>query len=328
MDKNLEYLEKFQEVAQKSPGPVPFSFSFYRPLGSPAKKPRHLLIGICTHGNEVGSLPPTIEFMERILSGEITANFRVTIFVGNPEAVKINKRFVEEDLNRVYSHLDRPTLESKRAQELAPVIASSDLFIDLHQTIGPTLCPFFIFRFDAKSYHWARAFGGATEFITRPPKSSEISDTLNQNEFAIQQGIPSFTLELGTKGYNQSSIHLAEKTLKKAIELFQKTETRTIEELAKERPPLSVFEICDQQPFKTPAYRLKDGFKNLQAVKKGESLGFMEDKTLMLAKEDGVILFPKYPPRDENQNAIGPLPHMIYELARVITKDPEVYFSL
>lgn len=73
----------------------------------------------------------------------------VTLVYGNPAAIRIGKRgsSPHADLNRCFpvdvlssSSLSSPSLsyEQRRAQELAPIFASSDLMLDLHSTNKPS----------------------------------------------------------------------------------------------------------------------------------------------------------------------------------------------
>lgn len=61
----------------------------------------------------------------------------VDVIIANPEAVMLNKRFVESDLNRSFGHQQTVTLETKRAQELLKVAEQYDIVLDFHNTQTP-----------------------------------------------------------------------------------------------------------------------------------------------------------------------------------------------
>src|SRR6185369_1648509 len=101
--------------------------------------PRVVVLG-GVHGNEVTGVM-VVERMRAELDGGALALAAgtLTLVIGNPRAVKLGKRGSEphEDLNRSFtaSSLDTKgpdTYEARRARELAPILAASDLVIDLH----------------------------------------------------------------------------------------------------------------------------------------------------------------------------------------------------
>lgn len=107
-----------------------------------------------THGNEYTGVW-CIKALDRQL--KLKNEYRtlnLSTLLGNPEAHKANKRFIDEDLNRQFSRKalkENPTgsTESKRAQELNQLLGpkfsdnpATDVIIDLHTTttnMGTTL---------------------------------------------------------------------------------------------------------------------------------------------------------------------------------------------
>ena len=139
---------------------------------------------------------------------------------GNPEASKLRQRFVEQDLNRVYGQLDGKSLECQRANQISPLIKNATLFVDFHQTIMPTLIPFYCPGAYKPSYDLARALGGANVlFSTKAPSKDDPSTLKTQNAFATLHGIPSATVEIGVKGFNKSSEILADHLFKRVLEV-------------------------------------------------------------------------------------------------------------
>ena len=61
------------------------------------------------HGNEVGSLPTLIQLIEDLETGATYHGGKINVTLGNPEASKLNRRFVDADLNRLF--LDNQPLE-------------------------------------------------------------------------------------------------------------------------------------------------------------------------------------------------------------------------
>mgnify|MGYP001007806190 FL=1 len=102
-----------------------------------------LLITGLVHGNEVIG----IEVINRVLK-RVVKNNEININLGfllcNIEAAQKNTRFVESDLNRSFSTKEIVTLEQRRASEIAKIVDQTDFIFDLHQTVEPSLTPFFV----------------------------------------------------------------------------------------------------------------------------------------------------------------------------------------
>lgn len=100
-----------------------------------------------THGNESNGV-----YLQRALkaSGVCGEGFDVVLLEANPEAVRLNRRYVDVDLNRCFLEKDlygekKEGLEWNRAQEIDRLIGPkksqkprADLVIDLHNTTSNT----------------------------------------------------------------------------------------------------------------------------------------------------------------------------------------------
>jgi len=128
------------------------------------------LITVCIHGDEVCGLTAVNELIEEGFFEE-NLDFkheRVTIILGNPKAVKCNKRFVDINLNRLFTpqfienktktdKLGKELYELSRLEEIAPEIEQCDEFLDLHSTSAPTV-PFAIVTPGEDSENIAKTF--------------------------------------------------------------------------------------------------------------------------------------------------------------------------
>ncbi len=320
-----DLLKKFTESAFQ--GPIPYS------LQHDWKESQCHLLTICaTHGDEIGSLPSALKFFKKFTEKNTTFKGKWTLIWGNPQASQVRQRFIEKDLNRLYGKLDHTSLESKRASEIAPIIKTAHFFVDFHQTIIPTLVPFYCARDYKKSYHLARALGGITNLFLSPKFLQEDQrnnfknhpEIKTQNDFATWHGIPSLTVEIGIKGFNRSSelmaCHLFEKLINIASHCFNFSEDNTLENFAMQNPSLSIFKCVYKQIFDDPEMSLNSGFKNFSPIQEGEIIGYKDrnKKFALLAPQNGVIIFPKYPQRDEQGIAKNPLPEYLYCLANVL----------
>lgn len=83
-----------------------------------------------THGNE----PLGIKLVELLSKTPIEG---VDTIIGNPKAVKANKRFIQSDLNRSFGDSYKDTYESSLAKKLETKTKRYDIVIDLHNTQTP-----------------------------------------------------------------------------------------------------------------------------------------------------------------------------------------------
>ena len=87
-----------------------------------------LAIVVCLHGNEKIGL----EFSKILEENYFT-------FIGNPRALKENKRFIESDLNRSFCFENKDTYEKNLANELLEKLKDFSYVLDIHSSTGN--CP-------------------------------------------------------------------------------------------------------------------------------------------------------------------------------------------
>ena len=298
-------------------GPIPYSLRHNYQESS-----CHLLTICATHGDEVGSIPSALKFFKAFTERKTSFKGKWTLIWGNPKASKLRQRFVEQDLNRLYGQLNGKSLEGIRAAQISQIIKTATLFIDFHQTIVPTLVPFYCSPVHKSSYDLARALGGATVLFSTSLISKNHKELKTQNDFATFHNIPSLTVEIGVKGFNKSSEILADDLFKKLLEIASSFSNEShindiLSEFALEKPPLSIFECLYKQPFAHPEMILLKGWKNFAPIQQNELVGYKDKqkKIPLLAPQNGVIIFPKYPQRNEQGEVQGHLPEYLYLLA-------------
>ncbi|MCA2962072.1 MAG: succinylglutamate desuccinylase/aspartoacylase family protein [Silvanigrellales bacterium] len=313
----VPWLERFERLCASHPGSVPWSVQV-------GHGPGHIVVGSCIHGVETGSLPAVVELLEELVEGAVTTVGTLTVFLGNPDAVRREVRFVEADLNRVF-HADAPdSLEARRAAELRPLLASASLFFDFHQTMQPSLTPFFIFGWHEASYLWARLVGGSTVLVTRDGRQSFASGSLCGDEYCRQLGIPGITLELGEKGIRPEAARLCYTTLRALLDWSAVLQHRShsLEQAASERPEFTFYETLHKEPFADTSATLIPGLHNFRGVHAGEVLG-QSAAGPVRASRAGVILFPKYPRRDTSGKCLDPVAGDLFHIAAPLTQHPK-----
>ena len=280
-------LQQWNELYAQHPGPVPYS------LGFGSGKP-HLLITACIHGNEVGSLPAMLQLAQQLSQGELRFAGRISLALGNPQAIQIDQRFVDEDLNRVFSNtIKGDSYEQKRARELVVLIKDAQYYIDLHQSIEPTIGAFYILIEGSRNRDFAKAVGAANKALV----FDDESDQKTLNSYAVQHGATGFTLELSQKGYRPKAEKIATQCLEKAIDLLAKG-VHSITETALSNKNLSFFKTVYQHK-RLEGDELKKGIVNWAPIKKGDNLGQQASNKSIRAPQDAFVIFPKYSHKDK-----------------------------
>eukprot|EP01118_Nematostelium_gracile_P010237 TRINITY_DN350_c0_g1_i1.p1 TRINITY_DN350_c0_g1~~TRINITY_DN350_c0_g1_i1.p1 ORF type:complete len:331 (+),score=75.79 TRINITY_DN350_c0_g1_i1:89-994(+) len=137
-------------------------------FGTDAENSISKLVTVCIHGDETAGLVATNELIQEGFFDSIDENTNVTIMIGNPRAVNENKRFIDMNLNRVFTPqlinpstrfdtLSKDLYELSRLDEVAEQIKRADHLLDLHTTSAPTK-PFAIVSPRPKSEEVAKHF--------------------------------------------------------------------------------------------------------------------------------------------------------------------------
>ena len=312
----------------------------------------HLGASVMIHGNEVGPLEGLLDIMEALSHGRISFPGTFTCFIGNPEAGRLGRRFVDVDLNRVFdakylNDTDVVSHEGRRVQKLMPLLDELDLYIDFHQTVLDSTQPFYISQWNLEDWRWMRLMGGASVWVTRNPKRQG-GGLKCADEYVRQRGHPSVALELGALGFSakaRSGVWRSLSRVMNAIAELQRGDS-DLAELAMSQPDLQFYETHTRYTFDHPALSLTPGWVNFAPVERGEPLTTSSsvdhdlnaddqytestestestDSSLSVryAEVSGAILFPKYPPRDHQGLAIDPRPKEICRIIRPLDGHP------
>jgi len=267
---------------------------------SPKKNALHIpgknfgltLTGII-HGNELGGLKllnTVLECFVESSSHEIP--FPLAFVLGNPEAAKKQCRFIDTDLNRAFGQVSGlQSLESCRAKELEPIFAESAFMIDFHQTIEPTLTPFWISPFRQETWRFAsRLLQNFIPFVTNKPKENS-KNGYCADDFVSRKGGVALTIELGEKGFNPYQNALGYQVTHRALsQLIDYFSGKAFSDVYSSP---SSYTWVDCVPYPKGEVLLQPGLRNFQDIEEQQLLGTSSGKPI-LASCSGKILFPKY----------------------------------
>lgn len=283
--------------------------------------PFHLVLCCMTHGDETGSLPAAIALLESLQKGTRRFAGRLSVVLGNPPAARLGRRFGQADLNRVFLP-GPPSWERSRAAELMPLLDQADLVVDLHQTIEATAQPFHIHPWSPVLEQWAQVLQGAQDWVTRPMGESFATGTCCLDEYVRDQGKAALTIELSQKGMRPQTTALAlavmDRTLDAAEAILSGSDLGNMTSGATK---MRLWRTSHKQPYASAELRLRAGLRNFEPVQAGELLSAPGTPELR-APCPGVLLFPKYPPRDAAGQIDGPLPVDIFRVLTPLRQHP------
>ncbi len=242
-----------------------------------------LLITGLMHGNEVIG----IEVINRIISYFIKnkeININLGLLLCNLEAAKQDVRFIESDLNRSFSVAEVKTLEHRRAVEIAKIVDQADFVFDLHQTVEPSLTPFFVIEHNHELIQIANQLLPQFPVVTFGAGGFSKSGK-TMLEYSSSKKIKAMVIECGQKGF---SMELSEKVAEGCLELVKTLKTTEI----KKPKDISVLHLVNSITNMGNTH-LVPGLVSYLPIKQGQVLaheGVIEIK----APFDGRLIFPSY----------------------------------
>lgn len=243
------------------------------------------------HGNEVAGLRAINEFLQLWTLGPLSQKVEVNVILGNPDAARENKRFLESDLNRSFLRSTVETKEHQRARALEPILAKSDFLLDIHQTRELSEQPFFIFPYSRAGLSFAAAISPSTPVVTHWGKPFS-KDGRCTDEFVNAQGGCGITIEVGQNSFSDFSVAAALRACVRAVQVIDGWSVAKAWREEAVGTELYTWAAIHEFPADGEA-SLLPGFRNFMDVKKGQHLGQVNGRK-MVAEQDGKILFPFY----------------------------------
>jgi succinylglutamate desuccinylase len=251
------------------------------------EKPFDITILGLVHGNEVGSVSILNNYIDNI--GSIITSKSYCLSLANIPAYLQNKRFIDEDLNRIFG-MNNNSIEGKIAERIEKIICKSKYVLDLHQTYGPCVSPFFIFHFSKDHYKFARSLDKNTPVISF--KGTPFFGGTTLNEFARKNNTIAITFELGELGFCKKQKILGTENVIKAIC------SRYDENIDYKDNNLYAF---DKIVYAPKGHKLKKGIIDMSYIKKGDILSNHNGYDIR-SDIDGRLIFPIYTPASSDDS--------------------------
>lgn len=269
-----------------------------------------LLITSGVHGNETAPMEIVDQMVKDIWSGDLQVNVRLMLIIGNPPAVNISKRFLSQNLNRLFSaryeSSDIQDYETGRAKVIEKAVSqfytkSSTLdskpiryHFDLHTAIRPSEYQKFVLYPFMGDRPWDKEhiafFGGAN--ITTVLLGNQPAGTFSyytSNQF----GALSATVELGkVRPFGENDMQNFSAITENLQRIIQ---AEPVKILAFDNNLYKVFQIKQEIIKANDEYQLllADDVKNFTSFKKGTLLASDGKEQHYIVENDGeAIVFP------------------------------------
>ena len=259
-----------------------------------------LLITGLVHGNEVIG----IEIINRIIS-YFLQHQKISINLGlllcNIEAAKQGVRYIESDLNRSFAVAEISTGEHRRAAQVAQIVDQSDFIFDLHQTVEPSLTPFFVMKHQHELIEIAHELLPQFPIVTFGQGGFSRSGK-TMLEYAATVKAKAFVIECGQKGFSEELSLLVATS---CLEL-----TQILKNLKMLKPKnISVLHI-ESSITNMGNTHLVPGLVSYLPIKQGQVLAY-EGEVEIKAPFDGRLVFPSYGEKARTNHKLCNLGRMI-----------------
>lgn len=268
-----------------------------------------IVISSGIHGNETAPIEILDELIKKIIHGEIQVQTNLLLIIGNPPAMNISKRFLVQNLNRLFSQKYKESetqdYETSRAKEIEKEVTQfygtnpsteylKRYHFDLHTAIRASKFKKFVVYPYQGDRPWDKEhiafFGGAditTVLLGNQPAGTFSYYTSNQF------GADSATVELGkVKPFGENDMNEFEGITNNLISLIENKSTKL---LAFDNEKYRVFQVKQEIIKVNDNFKLlvDDDLKNFTSFEKGHLLASDDENEKYIVENDGeAIVFP------------------------------------
>lgn len=240
------------------------------------------------HGNEKSGTKAIFDIDDLLKNGNLVLLRGKVIFVPicNPKAYELDKREIEENLNRVFCYHEHPTsYEQSLANELVPLLKEADYLLDLHSFHHPGESMIFQ-DYDTPELDAFSAVQPASYLIKGWPEIYAEDTSVSTEKYAYTQGVKALTLEAGYHK-DEKSVETAKEAVLSSLAFLRMI------------APLEKKEKTSPKKLKMTSviYKEKEGgfvkdFQNITYMKKDELIAKDESGKAYTMPFDGYLIMP------------------------------------
>lgn len=277
---------------------------------TPAKEAQafDLVLSCAVHGDETAPIEICDELIEAIRSGELQLKSRVMFLIANPAAINIGKRFVEENMNRLFSGahskgeglVNRERVRAKAIEGYvgkfftsAPAGERQRMHYDMHTAIRDSKHEKFAVYPFTNGAPYKKQQLQLLQQLDVPVVLLHDGPTTTFSYFSVNEfGADAFTLELGkVKPFGENDMQRFAKTKQQLIELL--TAGPVVEgELQAES--LQIYKVLRSinRNHENFSLHFPDNVANFTAFKKGEVLATDGENPVHAEVDGEAVIFP------------------------------------
>ena len=266
-----------------------------------AEQSKSIVLSCAVHGNETAPIEICCLLIHKLLSEELETAHRVLFIFGNIPAMAISERFVDENLNRLFSRdISSESLEGRRAKVLMKQVddffekaPSTKLHYDLHTAIRPSKNEkFAVYPYlHGRDYNKEQlAFLSACEVNTILLSQSPTGTFSYFSSY--QHQAHAFTVELGkVKPFGQNDMGNFKAVFQKLVELLSEAEVSLPEY---EKCPLTIYTVNQVINKLKSDFTLNfaDDMANFSEFKAGDVLATESGTEYRAQFDNEAIVFP------------------------------------
>jgi len=260
---------------------------------SPNNGPKLIVLG-AVHGNEPKGTEAIMRICSDLETGRLLLLRGAVTFVpiANPEAYQANKRFLEEDLNRVFRKTEAPaSYEAHIANELTTLVDQADVLLDMHTTSAPgPSCVFIDYPTDANKA-LASVVGAKYALLNWPElyEGDKNFDSFDTTRYAYEAGKDGIIVETGQHEEPEAADRAYEVILRVLHHLGSTAEAPSI--LDTGFTPIRMTALYQK---KHEDDRFMERWDHLEPIPKDTVIAVRADGTEISVSVDSVMLLPKH----------------------------------
>ena len=272
-----------------------------------AQAPKQVILSCAVHGNETAPIEICNRLITELLTEKVQAKHRTLFLIGNPPAIHNQTRFIEENMNRLFSGahskgegLTHP--ERIRAKALEDYVAEfyqgapeneQRIHYDLHTAIRPSKHE----KFAIYPYRPGRAYSGEQIMFLAACGVDTIlfhhEPTTTFSYYSSEQfNADAFTVELGkVMPFGQNDMSRFEQTQTMLTQLVS-GEALGLSAFSAEK--VNLYKVCRSinKRFEDFAFNFADQAENFSAFTKGEVLATEGGEQVLVEQPQEAIVFP------------------------------------
>ncbi len=223
-----------------------------------------IVLNILTHGDERIGLK-VVKELEKLNIDKNT----LVIHIANKEAFKLQKRFIDQDLNRSFPGKKNGNYEQRLAYKISSVLKPADVVIDIHSTKSELRDAVIVTKLDKDTRKCIEAI---------KPKYVLIM-SVTKNVALISQAKVGLAFEYG-KDNDSATLEKTTRDIKKIFHYFGIINTRYY----KRKMPTQYFDVFSSVN-KPRGYKILKNIKNYKIIRKDEPFA-TDGKNFLVAEEN------------------------------------------